>query len=362
MTSETRQEFDHQDKLSILHHEIPNLVTPIKGFCTTIKLHPAYDSESFKRIREHLDKVNHLTNRITNMTFLHNLILPMHEIIPLVPHERIMANTFEQGKLHSVGQQIDELQARRFLEIHGAHYDPRVYGPERAVGPNDLELLRKRLETDALNLRRCLNAVQRALERIPSHVFTTSQEANEHKLMANDVRNSANGVHTILQAIGRPQIERFGLRKLLSEMDFDHVHAGQPEEIYVRGKRPLLFLALFNLIRNARQHPKKLGDRYQPVQVTAEIERVGGRIRLSVVDTGKGMDDEEVRNIFQLGFSGRGSSGIGTNIAKHVIEEEFSGTINVQSTPGKGSDFTINLGEHPKPEKTSKPKKRLKKT
>ncbi len=348
MESKIRRQFDHEDKLAILHHEIPTLVTPIKGFCTTIQDHPAYASERFDKIKEHLTHINRISNKITNLTFLHSLILPMREVMALIPEERILTSGYNEGTLHSVGQQLHELQAKRFRELNGEHYDPRVHGFERSVSPDDLETMRRSLETHAMELRRRLTAVRNTLNHIPPHFFASTKEREEFEKTTGLVVHNAHGMHTVLQAIGKPQKERFGLLKLLKEMDFDHVHAATGGDVFLHGKRPQLFLALFNLIKNARQHPKSENGRKIDVNVTAKMERTDGRVRLTINDTGKGMTAEELSQLFDLGFSGRGSSGIGTNITKHIVENEFGGTIGVQSMPGQGSIFTIEMDEHDK--------------
>jgi signal transduction histidine kinase len=118
--------------------------------------------------------------------------------------------------------------------------------------------------------------------------------------------------------------------------------------------------ALVNLIDNAIKHSPK-GE-----TVTVAIERQNAECRmqnsegasfslqpsafsLSVSDHGPGIPPEEHEKIFER-FYRRGSElrretqgvGIGLSIVKHIVEAH-GGRVLVQSEPGKGSRFTIEI-------------------
>ncbi len=68
-------------------------------------------------------------------------------------------------------------------------------------------------------------------------------------------------------------------------------------------------------------------------------------VQLQVRDQGRGISAEDLPHIFDPFFTtkevGRGT-GLGLSIA-HGIVSEHKGEINVQSTPGRGSCFVVNL-------------------
>jgi len=74
----------------------------------------------------------------------------------------------------------------------------------------------------------------------------------------------------------------------------------------------------------------------------------GGWVCLEVQDTGAGMSEEDLEEIF--GRFKQGSSltrraegtGLGLDITRHLVELH-GGTIDVHSEPGKGSTFTVRL-------------------
>ena len=109
------------------------------------------------------------------------------------------------------------------------------------------------------------------------------------------------------------------------------------------GDRELMEYAFYNLLTNAIKYsPSK-------TEVTVYGGRDGERFEVSVRDQGIGMDQKEVRNIFQKFYrtrkaeqSGEVGTGIGLSIVEQIVLQH-SGKIEVTSTPGKGSCFTLIL-------------------
>ncbi len=65
---------------------------------------------------------------------------------------------------------------------------------------------------------------------------------------------------------------------------------------------------------------------------------------ISVKDTGRGMDREELSRVFDRFYKGKGSPGrgIGLSIVKELVDT-LDGKIHVESTPGKGSEFRVEF-------------------
>jgi signal transduction histidine kinase len=79
------------------------------------------------------------------------------------------------------------------------------------------------------------------------------------------------------------------------------------------------------------------------------VSRDNGHVRIAVDDQGIGMDQKEVKKIFQKFYrtkkaeeSGEAGTGIGLSIVQQIVEQH-SGRIDVSSRPGKGSCFTLVL-------------------
>lgn len=97
-----------------------------------------------------------------------------------------------------------------------------------------------------------------------------------------------------------------------------------------------------NLIDNAIKYSNEGGSIY----VTAKA--IGDFVEISVKDTGIGMPESVVRNLFQKFYRSHRSretvagTGIGLYISKAIVESH-GGTIGVRSQDGKGSTFTVSL-------------------
>ncbi len=101
--------------------------------------------------------------------------------------------------------------------------------------------------------------------------------------------------------------------------------------------RVLLARALTNMIENALHAMPGGGT------LTVKAETTPDTIRLSVADTGTGMDPEALRRIFEPYFSTKAAgTGLGLTIAKRNVELN-GGTIHVDSKPGAGTTVTIEL-------------------
>ena len=66
-------------------------------------------------------------------------------------------------------------------------------------------------------------------------------------------------------------------------------------------------------------------------------------IEISVIDSGKGISTEDQENIFDPFYTTKANgTGLGLSVTHGIIEQHF-GTIDVKSTPGTGTCFTIRL-------------------
>lgn len=126
-----------------------------------------------------------------------------------------------------------------------------------------------------------------------------------------------------------------------------------------------LIQILVNLIHNALKNTEA-----GTVTVTARM--VGKEAELAVRDTGIGMDEATARKIFdayEQGESGRGTAeggfGLGLSITKKLVELH-GGTLEVETSPGKGTVFSFRLPlahparnaaepEHPQPVEVPSP-------
>ena len=104
-----------------------------------------------------------------------------------------------------------------------------------------------------------------------------------------------------------------------------------------------LYRALQNLVSNALQAvPDNVGE------VTVHTSVADDFVEIRVQDNGCGISPEDRKKIFEPYFTTRtdhGGTGLGLAITRRVIEQHH-GAIEVESTPGTGTVFTLRLPLH----------------
>jgi signal transduction histidine kinase len=81
----------------------------------------------------------------------------------------------------------------------------------------------------------------------------------------------------------------------------------------------------------------------RPGTVTVATERAGGLVRLSVRDTGRGMTKSELDRAFDDFYTTKpGGTGLGLSIVRRLVLDS-NGVLRVESEPGKGSRFIVDL-------------------
>jgi PAS domain S-box-containing protein len=136
------------------------------------------------------------------------------------------------------------------------------------------------------------------------------------------------------QGMIEPQAQQRGIRMVFPPVDM---------RFFVMADRTRVKQVLINLLSNA--------IKYNQAQGTVEVqcaESSQGRTRVSVTDTGEGLDHGQQAQLFQafnrLGqeAGGEEGTGIGLVVAKRLVEL-MEGEIGVESTVGVGSVFWFEL-------------------
>jgi signal transduction histidine kinase len=103
---------------------------------------------------------------------------------------------------------------------------------------------------------------------------------------------------------------------------------------------------LINLLVNARQAMQGGGT----VSIGLRCDADNQHVLLVVGDTGQGIPRDQLPKIFDSFYSsksgpdasGKGGTGLGLAVCREIIEAH-KGRIRVESTPGKGTQFTLKL-------------------
>jgi signal transduction histidine kinase len=95
---------------------------------------------------------------------------------------------------------------------------------------------------------------------------------------------------------------------------------------------------LVNLLQNAREAMNGRGE----IEISAKYGE-NDSIRIIISDTGPGIAADKIDKIFEAYFTTREKgTGLGLAIVKHNTEM-YGGTVNVQSAPGKGTQFALEF-------------------
>lgn len=104
---------------------------------------------------------------------------------------------------------------------------------------------------------------------------------------------------------------------------------------------PLIRRLLLNLVSNAIKYTPSGG------RVTITLADADKDVKVSVVDTGCGIEPEEIPNLFREFYRlpnpvSQEGSGLGLTISRKIVHAH-GGEIEVESTPGEGSRFSFTL-------------------
>lgn len=126
--------------------------------------------------------------------------------------------------------------------------------------------------------------------------------------------------------------------------------ANLSEPLHVAGDRNRLAQAIANLLDNAVKYTPAGGH------VVIAAAATDGAARVTVTDTGIGISPDDLPHIWERLYRGDRSRserglGLGLSLVK-AIALAHGGRVSVESTPGQGSVFTLDLPAQPTPQMT----------
>lgn len=111
-----------------------------------------------------------------------------------------------------------------------------------------------------------------------------------------------------------------------------------PDAVF-RGNKIRLSRALINLINNAYAAVDK-----ETGLIKISLDKKEGLIEITVWDNGVGIDAENMEHVWEIGYSGRSSTGLGLAFTKQVVERN-GGTIRLESQKNRYTKAVICLEE-----------------
>ncbi len=284
-------------------------------------------------------------------------------------HRRFTQNevNFLQAIANILSETISRHRVEREIRTINASLEQRI--EERTEQVSEVN---KELEAFAYSVSHDLRAPLRAIEGIARIIQEDCSDrldatGNEYVQILIDSAAQMGGLIQDLLAysrLGRRDIQLTvvnlsvvvdeALREVALDIEARKAHITIEDLHPVRAQRNILRQVLVNMIANAIKFVES--DKSPIIRIWAEEQ--GQRVRVWVEDNGIGIDHRHHERIFQPferlhGIEQYSGTGIGLAIVQRGMDR-MGGRVGVQSTPGKGSRFWIELpqAENPAPLKS----------
>lgn len=187
---------------------------------------------------------------------------------------------------------------------------------------SNLEIIREASELTLSNLRRAADLVS-SFKRT-----SIDQTAETPRLF---------GVREVIQDVILSLGNKFKPTRI-------EIGADCPEELNIYGYPGSLSQILSNLMMNSLIYGFEDGALPGQILIHARSEKT--TVFLDYEDTGKGMEETVLKNLFEPFFTtrrARGGTGLGLYICYNIVKDRLKGTIDCESSPGQGTRFHITF-------------------
>lgn len=237
-------------------------------------------------------------------------------------------------------------------QIDPAHPRMAVYeGPEDEVAAvahalnSVLQGIRERQEAERASLAEIAHELAAPLSLVAGHLQSLQKQVNDPRLeSAKDAADELLYTSQDLLTLARGELEQAldfkicNLAEVVARVAkaYPTVHLKGLTQAQIAGNGERLTQLIRNLVRNAVQATTDQGD------VWLELREQGSMFELEVKDSGAGISEDDLENIFERFFTKRGGVGVGLSVAKRIAKQH-GGDIKVESVLGEGTTFVVTL-------------------
>lgn len=212
--------------------------------------------------------------------------------------------------------QIEALKMRNFSEVQSLVHD--LKSPLTTM--QGLVSLAEMMEENPL--------IREYFQKISSSMTSMS-------LMISEILYESSRTRMTTEELMRMILAQISIRIPSDMLTYDN----QCPKAVLRGNKIRLTRAVINLLNNA----------YNAVDgknghLVLKIYDADGYIYITVEDNGTGISEAEMKHIWELGYSGKQSTGLGLPFTRQVVENH-GGTIQIESEEGKYTKAIICLKE-----------------
>lgn len=272
-----------------------------------------------------------LAHAIPYLAFRHNIVVPYVAPVASAWLAALGAGLFQYG---TVRRQLGRTEAEKTRYQQAMHFVTHEMRTPLTAIQGSSELMGRYNLTDEKRkqMAQLINSESKRLAKmIETFLNVERLSAGQMKLKTEDF--TAPEIVAACVDRCRPLAERKQIGIVVEAVS----------EVSIAGDRELMEYAIYNLLTNA----VKYSPAETEIRISGRLET--GQLKIAVRDQGFGMDQHEVRNIFQKFYrtrsavaSGEAGTGIGLSIVEQIVSHH-NGRIEVTSTPGKGSCFTLVL-------------------
>ncbi len=234
---------------------------------------------------------------------------------------------FEKVESDSL-RRLDQLKSRFFANISHEFRTPLtlVLGQIDSIMSSNIEVkVKGKLQVADRNAKRLLTLINQLLDISKIEAGSMELKAGQHNIVP-FLRSLFYSFESLAES-----------KKI--NLKFNSEYENIPV-VYDPDKMEKIF---YNLLSNAFKFTKEEGD------INTMLNIIGSTVEIRIKDTGVGIPDDRIKNIFNRFYQVDGSStrefegtGIGLSLTKELIELH-KGKIKVSSIIGKGSEFIITL-------------------
>ncbi|MGB6297414.1 MAG: response regulator [Rivularia sp. (in: cyanobacteria)] len=253
-----------------------------------------------------------------------------------VAHEINNPLGFLNGSICNARDNVQDL----FKHIH-------IYQQECSEENDTISEHAEDIDLEYLNddLPQIFEAMQKATNRIQSisnSLRTFSRGDTEYKVKA-DLHEGIDSTILILKYRLKANDKHPAIKVITEYGDLPEVECfpGQLNQVFMN--------LLANAIDALEESNKELSYKEieaNPNKIVIKTCLEDNFIKISIADNGKGMSEEVKQKIFDHLFTtkevGRGT-GLGLSIARQILVEKHNGNLEVNSEPGKGTEFLITI-------------------